>query len=356
MARGKSTTKIVSVIVISLILLAAAAITAFYFTADPVRTRTLALISFDERKVMEITDLELRYELLEIIAQYNYVYGFSTRQEMTAFWRAAVGASTRLELLKEQVVKDITDRKIALILAKESGFTLTTQEEDEQNAVFENMKRQYKDSGSDIDDYLVSTYGISFRMYRAIAGEKKIADTFKASFLNETSILDDEVLAYYEENKEKYHIVTMQHILLFTVDATNTPLSSDARNEKTELAKSLLQRLVDGENMDELVLEYSEDNTKTSNFGYYDIKAGAGFTEALENWALNSHQGDIDMIDTAYGIHIVRNHTATGLDSVFNQIISELKENRYKQMLDEKRALYDILVFDSVLTSIDPLS
>ena len=65
MAKGKNSTKIVTIVVIALIVLAAAAITAFYLTGDTVRTRTLAVISSEGRKAAEVTDLELQYELLE---------------------------------------------------------------------------------------------------------------------------------------------------------------------------------------------------------------------------------------------------------------------------------------------------
>lgn len=58
---------------------------------------------------------------------------------------------------------------------------------------------------------------------------------------------------------------------------------------------------------------------------------------------------------TGYGIHIVRNHTATGLDSVFFQVKNELKARKYTEHLDDRRSGYDIMIYDSVLISIDPL-
>jgi parvulin-like peptidyl-prolyl isomerase len=245
--------------------------------------------------------------------------------------------------------------KVEYLKALEAGTRLSNQEKDDLKATFDSIEKQFKDNNQDIDDYLIASFGISFRMYKEISERSKIASKFSTLQISQIEASDDEIENYYNENIDRYFTVNVRHILLLTTDDEGEPLDEEVLEEKEQLAQELLERVNAGENMDELVEEYSEDPGAQYNFGYYDVEKNAGYAPEFEEWSLNSQIGDTGIVETDFGFHIMKTYKVTSFDDIRLAVKRDLQTTIYSERITAWVDEYYIEIFDSVYDSINPL-
>jgi parvulin-like peptidyl-prolyl isomerase len=356
LAKGKSSITII-IIVIAVVLAAIAGVVIYYLNSDNINTRTMVTISKDGEAAAEISDVEYNYKLVNIMLQLQTSYGLTDEAEIKEFWMTTYEGATQLDQIKSFALKQAEYSKVEYLKAIDSGIGLTDAEQKDLNTSFDNLEQQFKDADLDLNDYLVEKYGISFKMYKQMSRENKIANKFSTAQIASIEVTDDEVLAYYNENIDDYYTVTIRHILLVKTDEDGNALDEDALADKLTLANGLLDKINNGEDMDALVAEYSEDPNVSDNDGYYDVTANSGYDDVFQDWVMNSEVGDTAVIETDYGYHVIKTYAISTYDDMKDKIKSDLQTSRYSETLSNVWAKeYDIEVYDSIYESIDPLS
>ena len=152
-------------------------------------------------------------------------------------------------------------------------------------------------------------------------------------------ITDDEVKAYYEENKDDYDTaesIEVSHILV----------------EDKETAQKVLDKLEAGEDFADLAKEYSTDESTAKNGGELGFIKSGEMVEEFEKAAFALKVGEIsDIVKTDYGYHII---TATDYKEAKESTYEESKEDakeaalaakissEYSSWVEELKTEYDI--------------
>ena len=152
-------------------------------------------------------------------------------------------------------------------------------------------------------------------------------------------ITDDEVKAYYEENKDDYDTaesIEVSHILV----------------EDKETAQKVLDKLEAGEDFADLAKEYSTDESTAENGGELGFIKSGEMVEEFEKAAFALKVGEIsDIVKTDYGYHII---TATDYKEAKESTYEESKEDakeaalaakissEYSSWVEELKTEYDI--------------
>lgn len=155
-----------------------------------------------------------------------------------------------------------------------------------------------------------NTLGVSEQEYNSILEynfitpelfNRTFSDQYLVRNLYRSCTSDEEIKDYAEKN-----YVRVSHILVSTLDENGLPLDGEALNEKTELANSLYQRAVAGENFDELIKEYGEDPGMVASPQGYFFTTGK-MVQEFEDKSFELEVGKIsEPVKTSYGYHIIK--------------------------------------------------
>ena len=134
-------------------------------------------------------------------------------------------------------------------------------------------------------------------------------------------ITEDEVKAYYEENKANYdqsEQVEVSHILV----------------EDEDKANELLKKIKDGEDFAKLAKENSTDTASAENGGELGYISEGEMVEEFEKAAFALEVDEVsDVVKSEYGYHIIK---ATGHKEAKESTYEESKEDAKEAALSEK--------------------
>lgn len=152
-------------------------------------------------------------------------------------------------------------------------------------------------------------------------------------------ITDEEVQAYYEENKANFDTpesIEVSHILV----------------EDEETAQKVLDKLKAGEDFAELAKEYSTDTATAENGGELGFITSGEMVEEFEKAAFALKVGEIsDIVKTDYGYHIIKaTDYKEAKESTYEESKEQAKEaalaekisSEYSTWVEELKADYDI--------------
>lgn len=196
--------------------------------------------------------------------------------------------------LESTVLSIVTEQK-----AKELGIKLTKEQKKEAKDNAESFVKANPEvvslqgfGKSDIANFLLATE-------LSTVVQQKMSENYMPS--------EEEIFAYIEQSKKLYEEVTVQHVLLKTVDENMQPLPSTELAEKQQLAKDILKRALNGEDLQKLGEQYSEDpnfvnNQGTETFGRDKVAA------EFEKAAFNGKDGEVypEVVETSRGYHIMK--------------------------------------------------
>jgi len=159
---------------------------------------------------------------------------------------------------------------------------------------------------------------------------------------NRISITDEDMKAYFEENKDTFaeeEKVQASHILV--------------EDEKT--AKELVEKLAAGKDFTELAKEFSTDEESRESGGDLGLFGRGEMVQEFEDAVFALEIGEIsDPVKTEYGYHIIKlSDKQEAKTAVFEDVKDEIKstlfdakvEEEYSTWLDEKFEEYEIKNF-----------
>ena len=214
----------------------------------------------------------------------------------------------------DQALETLVGNVRVMMFASEKGIEVSEEQIKEAESSLDAEKEQYK---TEYDEFL-KTMNITEAQYRAVViNSLKYQTAFES--LTDLDVLEgfgkDDVKKYYDDN-----FLRAKHVLIGFTDAEGNERSEE---EALEMAKDVKKRLDDGESIDVLMNELSEDpGSKSSPKGYVFIntadmdeetkamlgQSGASVmvdeftkgTAALEIGAVS------EPIKTDYGYHVIQ--------------------------------------------------
>jgi len=320
----------------------------------------------EDNLVMVINGVEISRDIFTMIL-YETAFNFRNNVEIPEdlsedkfdewvmnFWIRPIDGRMPIEIAKELAVEEAKKYAFNIKKCQESGFKIS----DEERADLET--RIMQDIGDDYDpdnpdSYFKSTYGVSKDTYLNYKVNCEIFVLNALKVMENVSIPEKEIEDYYNSYRDYFSDRTVRSIFLSLTDASGNPVSETVRNQKQQLANELLDRINKGEDMIDLVNVYSEDPDKEYNNGLFVISNDSPYVEEFMEWALNAQKGDVAIVESSIGLHIVRCEETGDLEGAREEIIEHLRIKKYNEMVEQeiKKEEYKPVINSKVFNSIE---
>lgn len=250
-------------------------------------TKVVLTTGFDKDEIFRIetsscTLPEVMVYLTNIQNRYESVYG-------EEIWSTNVGGVTLEQNVKDIALAQIAQIKTMNLMAKQYEVELS----DEEKAQVENAASAYYNS---LNDTEIERMGVSEKTINNLYTEFALAEKMYQYTIRDINpeISDDEA-----------RTITVQHILIktYALDGTGKKIdyTQHAKEEAYKRACQVLELVQDGEDFDELIRRYSEDDKSTYSFGKGEMDA------AFETAAFNLGKDEISgIVETEFGYHIIK--------------------------------------------------
>ncbi len=233
-------------------------------------------------ETMSCTRPEIMVYLTNIQNRYESVYG-------PKIWDTDLEGVTLEENVKDIAIAQIAQIKTMNLMAETYQVELT--EEEKKQA--QNAAQVYFESLNDTETELM---GVSQDMIEKMYEEFALAQKVYQYTIRDINpeISDDEA-----------RTITVQHILIktYAVDGTGKKIeyTQQSKENAYKEACEVLKLAKEGEDFDELVRKYSEDDQATYSFGKGEMDP------EFEKAAFNLGNGEIsDVVESEFGYHIIK--------------------------------------------------
>lgn len=267
-----------------------------------------------------------------------------TDEQQKEYWQTDIDGKKPADLIREMAVSEATNYAVFAQAAKDAGISVTSGEVDTKfSQIFSNESV----------NLLKDNYGVSKSSIKSILRKEMFRDKYVSRVLSKEAgytPTEEQLLEIFNEEYLK-----AQHILIATTNSeTGEALNEEELAEKEELAQKLLKRAKDGENFDELMLEYGEDPGVAGSPLGYVFTEGEMVTEFYEG-AKALNVGDIsDLVKTSYGYHIIKRVPMSADDMTEKTTtITTSYQNEYQtKKLEELKSKYKVSQDDELLSKI----
>lgn len=292
-------------------------------------------------------------------------YGLDTSSDLSEYM-ISEDMSFR-DMYDNMAVEQIQQVKAMVDEAQKNGFTYDGDAEYEE--YMDSMKSFLEEQGMDIDEYYKEMYGT----YATVSNitpfemETMLANAYYQELIEQNRPSDEEITAYYEENKTDYDKIDYRSFT-FTAD-----LDTDASEEETAEAMEKIQADAQamaedrkaGEDFNELCLAYASEEAKENyedpenDYSLAEGRYRSSITTVIADWLYDDArtQGDIEVLEDAdnnrcYVVEFVNRYYDESDDDriasllsgeVVTEMIEELTEQSY-QISDPKGNLHYLTI------------
>ncbi len=274
---------------------------------------------------------ELMVYLTNIQNQYQNVYG-------SDIWNAGNLEESLEDKVKNTAIAQIAQIKTMNLMAENYGIALS--EEDEKKAL--EAAAIYYDS---LNTTEIEQMGINRELIESLYKEYALAQDVYEYMIKDINpeISDDEA-----------RTITVKHILIktYALDGTGKKIeyTSKTKLDAYNLACEIDKRAKEGEDFDELIRLYSEDDKSTYSFGKGELD------EAFEKAAFDLGNSEVsDVVETSYGYHIImcvntfdKDETDANKLEIVKQRKEEVFEQEYNTFVESLTRELNEEVWDSV--------
>lgn len=214
-------------------------------------------------------------------------------------WNMELEGKKTEDIAKERALESTVLSVVATQKAEELGIKLT---KEQKKAAKENAESFVK-----LNPDVIDLQGFEKKDIQEFLLATELSTAVQARLSENYMPSEEEIVTYIEQNKNLYEEVTVQHILLGIVDENMQPLPSTEIVEKQKLADEILQRALNGEDMQALGEKYTEDTNFKNNQGKETFRRGKMAPE-FEKAAFAGEDGEVvpEVVETSRGYHIIK--------------------------------------------------
>lgn len=276
--------------------------------------------------------------------------------EKKKFWNAKENGVTRKQAVIDETLNNLTELKTFLLAAKKDNYDLPQQDVENIAKSIEEYINTHGDGDREkAEKAMQEENGVTLEQYQRMYEEYTLAYfNYATSFAYTIEVSEDEIKKEYETNKDQYDDkVVVKHILISTKDKeTNESLPEDQIAEKKKLAEEILQRVKAGEDFDALVKQYSDDEGSVNNGGQYTFGRGQMVTE-FEEWSFNAKEGDVGIVETIYGYHIMKFVRKANYEDQKDVIRVAIQRQKFSKRMEEIRKQYPLVKNQEAIDSLN---
>lgn len=215
-----------------------------------------------------------------------------TASELYDSLKNQYGTSVLIDMIDKYIAdKEITDNDAAKVYA---------------DSLISQYKSYYEQSGSDFNEVLVNAGFSSEDDLRNVLISDYNKQEVVKNYLKE-NVSDKEIEKYYKEEISEQ--LDVKHILVIpdVKSGATDEEKSDAEAKALEKAKSLIKKLNEGANFDDLAKENSDDTATASNGGAINNVSKESYVASFYNAAYALSEGTYtkEPVKSEYGYHII---------------------------------------------------
>jgi foldase protein PrsA len=227
--------------------------------------------------------------------------GVDDENEIAKLWETPVDGEDPRIIVINKALENAKEFKVQLIKAEQSKFKLSDQERRE---IIRNLDSLL--NNRDNVNYVKKELGLTLSQFRDVMIKSGLVSRYAYDFMNKNrdavAVSDDELKAYYVDNRESIDEVTI--ICLFMEAVTN-----EQKQEKKHLAEDLLKRIQQGEDMTVIVEQYGDEASKEDGgLDTFTLSEAIkkGYEKELTDWVFSAGIGSVHIIETGTGFYIVK--------------------------------------------------
>lgn len=275
-----------------------------------------------------------------------YLLGIGATGDSEEFWnmKASQEGKTVGDMAFDSIVKNAREIVASAYLYEEtkkaaedkSAFNEADIQIEKQIDTLVDQLTKSKGSRSALEEYL-SGYGINLENLRAY-----YTLYFKmAALQGSVTVSEQEKEDYFGEN---YSVV--KHILVNTSfkvrdDGSKVSLTEEEKAEKVKLSQEINTKLLAGESFEEL-WEVYKDSDASGAAKYYEgyfVGPDSSFTKEFQQAALDMEVGEIRMVESTYGIHIIKKYPTDAkkynlYSDVEAELIQSISTNKFNSLVE----------------------
>lgn len=312
----------------------------------------------------ELTQVEYDYYYQTTVNSYlnNYSYllpyiGLDTSVDFDKQTYYMDNTMTWKDMFDQMTVEQIKQYKALVDDAQKEGFTYDTEEE--YTEFVSGAESAASEAGMSVSNY----YKQAFGRYATKANlenyvkESFFANAYYDSLLETNVPTDEEIKAYYEENKQNYDKVDYRSFTFnadLSEDATEEEVST-AMDELEEKADAMLQARQEGSDFETLCLENASEDNKAN---YEDAETEYSLSEGLYYTGINGTmaewlfedgraEGDIvvlrnDSAKACYVVEFISRYYDEADDENIANTIALQRTSEYISALTENNEVVDV--------------
>lgn len=257
--------------------------------------------------------------------------GVTSEDEIRKLWETPVDGEDPVVIVMNQALENAKEFKVQLIKAEQAKYKLSDSEKKEINQYLNEWLQNEENK-----NYVTKEIGLSLSQFRDMMMKSQLVKGFAYDFMQKNSdavsVSDEEAEQYYYENRINFDDVAVSHIFISVDDN----MDDEQKSEKRKLAEGLLERLRQGENMSQMVKDYSEDPDAKDKDGMLTFKYSDSYDQELKDWAFGAKVGDTDIIETSSGYQVVRLESRSSFEDKKELARSELKSYKLSEYYQEQ--------------------
>mgnify|MGYP000856171951 FL=1 len=308
-----------------------------------------------------------RFFLQQQMSATEYEEELTTQEEKDKFWTTIADGQDPFETAKREALNYSKEFMIQYIKAQEAGIKVDPATRQQYESIINSLRSQMTDK------QFKETYKVTPPELLRIYEMYSVIDQFRTKYLEENykpeEYTDEQIKAEYEKDPKQYDSADIGYITLKKRNDNNELLSDAEIAAKKEKAQEALNKINNGEPIDKVIAEYTEDkpasdDTDNSSLGRASVtySQNSMFQYYLEwdvlEWVFDNKSGDADIVETDYNIYVVKIEKRTVYEdvkeTVKNSMAEKASEEFYNNVLESwgLESKYNIIKNEQVYDSI----
>lgn len=235
--------------------------------------------------------------------------------------------------LRSAILEQLIAKELLLAEAENEGIAVSSAE---LEAAIANITAEAQVTLEELEQKLEEQNVTIVEFREAIKTQIIINKLIEEQVLAEINVTEEELLSYYETQKETLTEVRASHILICYTGALRCE-SNITKEEALEQATALIERIKAGERFENLAKEYSTDPSAAFNGGDIGWFTKGQMVAEFETAAFSLSEGEMtaEPIETAFGYHIIMvTDKKETLEDVKDEILGALTLEKQKTAVE----------------------
>ncbi len=223
---------------------------------------------------------------------------------------------TGRDMIKEQLQKELPNKKVLLQFAEEKKVKV------EDKAVDEELKKIKENFKDDEFKKFLETAKIDEKGFKEILKEDMTVDALRKKLMEENAVKEEDIKKYYEEHKAELETVRAKHILF----------------ETEEEAREVSDKIKAGEKFEDFVELSKDEGSKQGGGSVGEFPKEGMMVKEFSEAAFALEPGEVsEPVKSEFGYHIIElEEKNIGYDKVKEKIKERLETEKVTEILDKK--------------------